>query len=297
MILLVGGTGDLGGRVLRCLLQRGQAVRCLVRAGTEDTELRGAGADTVRGDLTEVAGLPAACTGVDTVVATATVIGRRLSGARKPTIRQVDEDGMAALVAAAEDAGVERFVYVSFAGADFALGTPLERAKVATERRLGGSPMRTVIVRPDAFQEVHLGPLGRFDIAGGKVAVFGKGDTRRRWVATDDVAALIASVAVEPEPPSLLEFGGPEALSRNEAIELAEQLTGRTMKRQRMPRSVARLGMRVLAGPNDALASVFGAGLLQDLSESRWDDTALRERGIVGRSASHFIRQQAQALR
>jgi hypothetical protein len=53
----------------------------------------------------------------------------------------------------------------------------MERAKLAVERRLGRSSMRTVIVRSDAFQEIHLAPIGRFDIAAGKVSVIGKGDT------------------------------------------------------------------------------------------------------------------------
>jgi nucleoside-diphosphate-sugar epimerase len=65
------------------------------------------------------------------------------------------------------------------------------------------------------------------------VAVFGKGNTRRRWVSTDDVAALIALVVVEPTPPSLIEFGGPEAMRRNETITVAEQLMGRKMNRLR----------------------------------------------------------------
>jgi uncharacterized protein YbjT (DUF2867 family) len=232
---------------------------------------------------------------VDVVVATATAIARRLAGARHPTIREVDEVGMAALVGAAETAGVERFVYVSYAGVDAGLGMPLERAKKATEQRLRTSPMRAVVVRPDAFQEVHLTPVGRFDIAHGKVAVFGTGDRRRRWVGVDDVAALLAAVALEPDPPDVVEFGGPEALSRNEAIALAERLTGKHVRRQRMPRSVARLGMRLLARPNDALASVFGTGLLQDLGESRCDDEPLRQRGITAKPASQFIREQAGA--
>ena len=153
--------------------------------------------------------------------------------------------------------------------------------------------MRAVVVRPDAFQEIHLTPIGRFDIAQRKVAVFGTGDARRRWVSVNDVAALLAAVAVEPEPPDVVEFGGPEALSRNEAIALAERLTGRQIKVQRLPRPVARLGMRLLARPNDALASVFGTGLLQDLGESRCDDAPLTQRGITARPASQFIREQA----
>ncbi len=165
---------------------------------------------------------PAACEGAETVVASATAIARVLAGAKHPSIHEADEVGMASLVEAAEGAGVQRFVYVSYAGADSALGTPLERAKAATEKRLARSPMRRVVVRPDAFQEIHLAPIGRFDIHAGKVAVFGKGDTKRRWVATEDVAALVAAVVVEDDPPDIVTFGGPEAISRNEAIAIAE---------------------------------------------------------------------------
>ena len=268
----------------------------MVRAGSEAGGLEAHGASVVRGDLTEPDSLRAACESVSTVVASATVIGRRLAGARKPSIHDADEVGMASLVTAAESAGVERFVYVSFAGADAALGTALERAKIATEKRLLASAMRAVIVRPDAFQEIHLGPLGRFDVAAGKVSVFGHGDSRRRWVGTEDVAALVASLAVEPDPPELVEFGGPEALSRNEAVAIAERLTGRQFKVQRMPRPIARLAILLLNRPNDALASAFGGGLLQDLVESTWDDGPLLERGITPRSASEFLREQVAEL-
>ena len=203
---------------------------------------------------------------------------------------------MAALGDAAQQTGVGHFIYVSFAGADAGLGSPLERAKIATEQRLRAATLRVTILRPDAFQEIHLAPLGRFDMQAGKVAVFGKGDTRRRWVSTDDVAALIAAVSVEPTTPSVIEFGGPEAISRNEAIAVAERLSGHTMKRQTLPRAVTRLGMRILARANPPLASVFGAGLLQDLVESHWDDAPLRQRAIEPRSATDFLEQQARSL-
>ncbi len=265
MILVVGGSGDLGNRIVRRLRAGEHPVRCLVRPDTDAVRLGEAGAEVVRGDLTDPASLATACEGARTVVASATAIARVLAGTRHPGIHEVDEVGMASLVEAAESAGVERFVYVSYAGADSALGTPLERAKAATEMRLARSPMRRVVVRPDAFQEIHLGPIGRFDIRGGKVAVFGKGDTKQRWVATDDVAALVAAVTVEVDPPDIITFGGPEAISRNEAIIIAEQATGRAIKVQRMPRPLVRLGMRLLDRPHPAMATIFGTGLMQDL--------------------------------
>ncbi len=295
MFLVVGATGELGGRIVRILRADAHDVRCLVRPVSDDAGLREVGASMVRGDLTDPPSLRAACEGVDTVIATAAAIARILAGARTPTIRETDEIGMLALVEAAESAGVRRFVYISFP-AEHAIGTPMERAKLAVEKRLGTSSMRTVILRSDGFQEIHLAPIGRFDMAAGKVSVIGRGDTRRRWIATDDVAALMAAIAVEPDPPAILTFGGPEAMSKNEAIALAEQLTHRRMKVQRMPRLVARLAIRVLAKRHDALASAFGAGLHQDTVEATWDDAPLHERGITPRSASDFLREQARAM-
>jgi uncharacterized protein YbjT (DUF2867 family) len=295
MILVVGGSGDLGSRIVRRLRDSGQEVRCLVRSETAAALLRELGVEVVRGDLVDGTSLAAACEGVKTVVASATAIGRMLAGAKHPSIHEADEVGMTSLVEAAESAGVERFVYVSYAGADSALGTPLERAKIAVENRLAGSRMRRVVVRPDAFQEIHLAPIGRFDIGSGKVAVFGKGDTKRRWVATEDVAALVAAVAVEADPPDIVTFGGPEAISRNEAVAIAERVTGKRIKVQRMPRAAAKLGMRLLDRTSPAMATVFGTGLMQDLIDVTWDDAPLRERGITPRSASDWIDQQAAA--
>ncbi|WP_235781010.1 SDR family oxidoreductase [Sinomonas notoginsengisoli] len=296
MILVVGGTGELGGRVVRLLRAKGHDVRCLLRWQTDDSRLRETGAEIVRGDLTDPPSLNDACRGAASVVATATAIVRRLEGTSTATIRQVDEEGMASLVKAAETARVQRFVYVSYAGVGSGIGTALEHAKQATESLLAETPIQRVVIRPDSFQEIHLGPVGRFDMTSGKAVVIGKGDNRIRFVATDDVAALISSVVLEPEPPSVIEFGGPEALSKNEAVEIAGELLGHRMKVQRVPRPLARLAIRLLARPNDAMAAVFGNGLLQDTGDVSWDDQPLRQRGIVPRSASDFLHEQAQRI-
>ena len=83
---------------------------------------------------------------------------------------------MLALVDSAESAGVQRFVDISFP-AEGAIRAPMDCAKLAVEKRPGTSSMRTGIVRSDAFQEIHLAPIGRFDLAGGKVSVIGHGNS------------------------------------------------------------------------------------------------------------------------
>ncbi len=295
MILLVGATGDLGGRIAKRLRADGHEVRCLVRHSTDDSSLRAIGAEIVRGDLTQPDTLAAACEGAETVIATATAMTRRLQGSQA-SIRDVDEVGMGQLIGAAEAAGVRRFIYLSFTGIDTAVETPLRHAKLATERRLGTSRMRAVIVRSDPFQEIHFSPIARFDMAAGKASVVGKGNTKARWVATDDVAGLLCALALEPDPPRLIEFGGPEPMTINEACYLAGELMDRRMKVQHMPRPVARLAVRLLSRRNDALASALGAGLTTDLNVVAWDDKPLRDRGINPRPGSDLLREQARML-
>jgi uncharacterized protein YbjT (DUF2867 family) len=291
MILIVGASGDLGQRVTNTLRNRGQAVRAMLRPGSEQPEAL-PDVDIVQGDLTDSATLVRACQGVTTVVFTATAIGRRLAGERV-SIRKVDELGGLALVAAAEQAGVERFVYMSFPGADAGVGTPLERAKLAVERQLAATAMPAVIVRADGFQEIHLGPLARFDVASGKVSIIGRGDCQRRWIATEDVAELVAALTVEADPPEQIEVGGPEAISKNDLVAVAERASGHRIKTQHMPRSVARLIIKLSARRNDALASALGAGLHQDLVPATWDDTPLRERDITPTAPSEFVQRIA----
>jgi uncharacterized protein YbjT (DUF2867 family) len=204
----------------------------------------------------------------------------------------VDDRGVGNLVAAAETAGVGRFVYVSYLGVDAGLGFPLERAKAANEERLRRSRLQEVIVRPDAFQDVHLAPLGRFDVVGGKVEILGRGDSKRRWVACDDIAALVTALALEEDPPRLVEVGGPDALSKNEAADLAQTIGGCDVKRRHMPRVAVRVGSRLMARKKPELATVFGLGLLMDLHETQVDDAPLRQRGIEPQPvAAHLGRQ------
>ena len=51
-------------------------------------------------------------------------------------------------------------------------------------------------MRPDMFQEVWLAPMTGIDAAAGKALIYGRGETPQRYVAIDDVADLVAHLAV-----------------------------------------------------------------------------------------------------
>lgn len=298
MILVCGATGDLGGRIVHRLLGRGQRVRALVRPTTDAGTLERSGAEVVRGDLRDPASLDRATAGVDTVVTTANAIGRVLEGGTDLTIADVDRTGNENLVRAAERAGVRRFVLVSMAGVEgMAQVAPYAAAKLATEQLLEHAPMEVVIVRPDMFQELWAGKEGGIDATAGRAVLYGRGRTPHRLVAVDDVAALTTHLALAPDPPRVVEFGGPEALTQRDVVAAWEAATGRSFTVRRVPRPVLAVMRRVLARFRPGLASVMGMALYGDRHTLAGDDRPLREAGIEPRSVTTFVQEAAAATR
>lgn len=297
MILVCGATGELGGRVARRLVER-EPVRALVRPATDATQVQATGVEVVRGDLREPASLAPALAGVETVVTTANAISRILSGATDLTIAGVDGAGNQNLIRAAQEAGVGRFVLVSVAGlgAELAGMAPLTGAKWAAEKALAATGMQRVIVRPDMFQEVWLAPMTGIDAAAGKALIYGRGRTPQRYVALDDVADLVAHLVLADSPPEVVEFGGPQPLSRMEVVALFEEATGVPMRVRHVPRAALSVGRRVLSRPKPEIASLMGMALYSDTHPATWDDAPLRAAGITPRPAGEFIRTAVLAM-
>jgi nucleoside-diphosphate-sugar epimerase len=110
-ILVTGGTGFLGARLIPQLVADGHDIFVLTRSASSHKKLRGWGASPVQGDLenrNELV-LPA----VDAVVHGAALL--RFAGPRKPYFH-ANVDGTVALLEAAKKAGAKSFVYVSAAG-------------------------------------------------------------------------------------------------------------------------------------------------------------------------------------
>lgn len=296
VILLCGATGLLGGEIARRLAVRGQRFRTLVRPATDATRLLEMGAEVVRGDLRQSDTLVAAVDGAAMVVTTGTAMSRLLSGAEKTTIEATDGQGTANLIEAAERAGVKRFVYISFAGSGPHLRFPLARAKFRNEQRLRSSALQEVLIKPDAFQDVWFSSAVGIDLTKGKMIVYGKGENPVPYVAVDDVAEVVVRLALEEDPPQEIEFGGPEAHTRNEIAKLIQDAAGRRLRVLHIPRSILRMGSRALAPFKQELASVMGIALEADTVPRRWDATPLRQLGIDPRPTTAYIPTLVAAL-
>lgn len=162
MILVVGATALVGSAVCEELRRHGERVKALVRATSSKEKihaLRTAGVEFCVGDLKDRQSIDEACRGVDAVISTASSTLSRQPG---DSIASVDANGQLNLVNAAGDAGIGRFVFVSFrrpAGVTF----PLADAKQQVENAVAS--LDFTIIQASWFMEVWLSPALGFDYA------------------------------------------------------------------------------------------------------------------------------------
>ncbi len=111
LTLVTGATGFVGAAVARALAARGQALRLMVRSGSDRRNLAQINAELVQGDLADPVSLTAAVQGCRYLFHVAA--DYRLWVPDPRAMRRVNVDGTVALLTAAQKAGIERSVYTS----------------------------------------------------------------------------------------------------------------------------------------------------------------------------------------
>jgi nucleoside-diphosphate-sugar epimerase len=109
-VFVTGGSGFIGGRLIRRLVTDGHRVRALVRSDAAERAVAASGAEPVRGDVTDVRSLPTAVRGCELAFHAAARVGE---WGPLREFEAVNVDGTAALVHACRAEGVRRLVHVS----------------------------------------------------------------------------------------------------------------------------------------------------------------------------------------
>jgi uncharacterized protein YbjT (DUF2867 family) len=232
VIVVAGGTGTLGTRLIPRLAGTGLAVRVLTRDPARAQRLAGLGVEVIRGDVRDPASIGGALRGARTVVSA--VHGFAGPGGVSPV--SVDRAGNANLIDAAARAGAA-FVLVSVVGASPGHPIGLFRAKHAAEETLRASGLSWTVVRATAFMQTWATIMSQSLQASGKVLVFGRGDNPVNFVSAADVAALTALAVTDPGlRGQVLELGGPDNLTFNQLAALVQETTGRRGTVRHIPR-------------------------------------------------------------
>lgn len=239
MILVCGGTGQLGARVANGLVAESQRVRVLSRGLTPARVPLDPAVELVVGDVRQPESLAPALEDVDVVV----LAVQGFAGPGGVTPRTVDLEGGLAVVAEAERVGAD-VVMLSVAGASATSELEIARMKYAVEERLRAGTVPWTVVRADAFAQTWTGVLLETAGSSHRPLVFGDADNPIRWVDVDDVAALVRRAVVDPSLRGrVLDICGPEALTLEQLARLVMTTRGWPGE----PRRVPRAGLRAMA--------------------------------------------------
>jgi NADH dehydrogenase len=244
VILVTGGTGFVGGHVVRALRDAGKPVRCLVRDPRRAREQQGV--EHVEGDMTDAASLRRAVDGADCVVHLVAI-----RQGKPEQFERIMSQGTRDLLDAATEAGVGRFVLMS------ALGTteqtkelvPYYRAKWEMEQAVERSGLPYVTFRPSFVFGRDGGILPTFRKLAKLMPVTpipGSGEQRLQPIWADDVATYVAR-AVDDETPTnrTFELGGPDVVSWNELWARLKQALGVRRPSIHVPMAFMRLNALV----------------------------------------------------
>ena len=266
-VLVAGATGFLGGEICRQLLAKNKKVKGLVRTTSDAnkvSQLKESGVEIVKGDLKDRSSLKNALHGVSAIIST---VSSTLSRQEGDSIQTVDDEGQTNLIDAAVGTGVSQFVYVSFCAMPGE--SPLQTAKRKVEKHLAGSGLNYTILQPTYFMEVWLSPILGFDYPNAKATIYGEGKNKTSWIAIKDVASFaVASLDNPAAKNSIIELGGPEALSPLEVVKIFEATNGKKFELQFVPEEAIRAQRD---GAKDPLSESFAALTLGVVNGSEID--------------------------
>jgi len=194
-ILVTGGTGTIGRRLVPLLEGRGATVRVLTRHAPQ-----GCAADHVVGDVMTGAGLDAAMTGAEAVV--------HLAGGAKG-----DDVAAANVTAAAERAGVRHILTLSVVGAG-RMPIGYFRAKEQVETIFAASGVPSTVLRAAQVHQLVL----RMAAGMTKLPVAPAPRIRFEPVDAGEVAERLAELASGSPAGMAGELAGPEVLEAEELL-------------------------------------------------------------------------------
>ncbi len=248
-VLVVGGTGFIGGRLVARLRAAGVTVRCLVRNPYAARRLRAQSIEAVFGDLTAPDTLQAALDRVGTVLNLSTIIREHERG----DFRRVLHDGVRNLLRAAAAAGVARFVQIGALGDAAARGNPRHSylywkekgAALVDASDLDATVIETSVVFGPGDQHftaiaLTLKWLPCFFIPDGAACT-----TIFQPIHVDDVVAcVLRALDGGGELPRRVPVAGPERLTYEGIVRTIASLIGRTPRFVRVSPRITRAALR-----------------------------------------------------
>ncbi len=217
-ILVAGGTGNLGGRIVKALIKRGASVRVLSRNNIERVKIKKLtelGAEIIAIDMSDVEELKNACLSVSCVVSA-------LAG-----LDDVIVDSQTLLLDAAITAGVPRFIPSDFAS-DFTKMPEGENRNFDLRKEfhkyLDKSPIAATSILNGAFADILSYNTPLYNPNNHSVAYWGdNSDWKVDFSTMDNTADYTAAAALDSATPKILRIASFQ-ISPNELIAIGSEV-------------------------------------------------------------------------
>jgi len=242
-VLVTGGTGFVGPRVVHAIRAEGHDVRALVRdPGSKEAKTLAAwDVELVRGDMADAGSVRRAVEGVDAVVHLVAILGKP-----REAYERIMIGGTRALLDAATEHGVQRLVLMSALGVNEQTKDRLNYAwaKWEQERMAEASGIPTVVFRPSFVFGPQGGTLRVFASQVRylpAVPVVGTRKFQPIWI--EDLAAVFAeALTSDAAVGRTFDLVGPDAVTWQEFIAALKRYFGKRRLVFHMPFRLARAG-------------------------------------------------------
>ena len=227
-ILVLGGTGFLGHRIVRRLLDRGYTVRVASRHPERSRRMfpdQRSALESIRADVNDDGSVLEAVKETFAVINTVSLYTEHGS----ETFKAVHVVGAGRVATHARHSHVERLVHVSGIGVDATSASPYIRSRGQGESAVRRGFPAATIIRPsvmfgpdDAFLQPIAALLRRVPI----FPIFGRGETALQPSHVEDVAEATVRSLDAPKADVIYELGGPRVYSYHELLALIGEHVG-----------------------------------------------------------------------
>ncbi|MCC5943194.1 MAG: NmrA family NAD(P)-binding protein [Balneolaceae bacterium] len=222
-VVLVGATGNLGGKITDALLKKGAKVTAIVRMETDEEKvigLREKSVEVHRVDMTNRSEIAKYCKGAGCVVSA-------LAGLEETVI-----DAQKIVADAAIEANVKRFIPSDYS-IDFTNLVEGQNRNLDWRRDfhsyLEGKPIEVTTIFNGPFMELLTTDMPLILFKQRRILCWGNPDQIMEFTTTLNIAEFTAEAALDRETPRYLRIAG-DRLSCNDFVELLTKITGQRFK-------------------------------------------------------------------
>lgn len=231
LVTVFGGSGFVGGQVVRQLAKAGYRVRVAVRQPNLAYKMRMLGdvgqIEVVQANLRNAPSVARALDGAEAAVNLVGILWE--SGRQK--FQSLHVMGAKTVAEQAKAAGVKRLVHISAIGADAESPSKYARTKADGEAAVRGAFPGAVVIRPSIVfgaDDKFFNKFGQMAALFPALPLIGGGETKFQPVFVGDVAAVVAKAVTSPAAEGLTyELAGPSVYSFKQLLEMILRETGR----------------------------------------------------------------------